>query len=333
MSNKNSNIYDVAKRAGISIATVSRVINTPDKVSSKTKDRVLSAMRELEFTPKAEARERAKKSIGKIGVIASNLKCLSFVHRLNGISTALNGTPYEIVIVPTKKDEDLGYYLSTAELKNNLDGIIVLSQKLENKTLKILKEISAHVVFVEFGERDFSSISIDNNYGGSLVASYLLDRGYRSFSILTEEESNLKLHPNQMRVTGFINQLIKKGINIPNDMIKYSSVDFDESVKVARELLKDIVRPQAIFATTDLLAAATLKAARELEISVPNELAIIGFDGTDTSNYLNLTTVDQSLEQSGKLAVELLLKRIKNPKDPIQNIYLPLKIIERGTVL
>lgn len=332
MSNKSANIYDVAQKAGISIATVSRVLNNPDKVSKKTKDIIFSVMKELGYTPKAEARARAKKDTGRIGVISTDLTYPSFIHRLRGISEALEGTPYELVIITMKDKKDIDYYLRSIELTEKLDGLIILSQKLNESTLNLLNELGVNVIFVEFGENNFSSIVVDNNLGGVLVADYLINKKYSSFSILTEEENNKNVHPNQMRVTGFMNRLKEKGASISTNMVFFGSDNLQYSIKVAEKILTKEVLPQAIFATTDLLAVAVIKAAKKLNILIPGQLGVIGFDGTNTSDYLDLTTVDQSLEESGRLAVELLLKKIKKPDDPVHNVILPLKIIERDTI-
>lgn len=332
MLKKNVNIYDVANKAGISIATVSRVLNNPEKVSTKTKDKVFSVMKELSFTPKAEARARAKKSAGRIGVITSDLTYPSFIHRLRGVSVALEGKPYELVIITMKDKKDIDYYLRSTNLTDKLDGVIILSQKLSESTTNLLDELDISVVFVEFGENNFSSIIVDNNYGGKLVADYLINKNYTTFSILTEEETDKKVRPNEMRVTGFIKQLAEKGTIIDSNMIYYGSEDINKSTQIAEKILTKEVIPQVIFATTDLLAVAVIKAAKRLNISIPHQLGVMGFDGTNTSDYMDITTVDQSLEESGKLAVELLLKKIKKPNDSVHNILLPLKIIERNTI-
>jgi len=165
-----------------------------------------------------------------------------------------------------------------------------------------------------------------------LVAEYLINKNYNTFALLTELEKNYKVHPNQIRVLGFINKLKEQGYEIDQKIIHYVQNDLEEAMESALNILKQKNRPQVIFATTDLLAVAVIKAARKLKISIPEKLGIIGFDGSNTSDFLDLTTVDQSLEESGKIAVELLMKRINNPEDPIQTIYLPLTIVERATI-
>ena len=329
---KTVTIYDVAAKAGISIATVSRVLNTPEKVSSGTKKKVFLVMKEMGFTPKAEARDRAKRHVGKIAVITPYFTYPSFSHRLRGISEALSGTAFELVIITLVNKNDIEYYLQSPGLRDRIDGFIFLSQKLNQSTLKIIKDLPLKSVFVEFGEETFSSVCIDNFYGGELVAEFLLDKGYTDFGILSEKEDYIKVHPNGLRVSGFLEKLGERDISVKDTNIRQTGNELKQAVAAAEQLLTSIDKPEVIFATTDLLAVAVIKAAKKHNISIPEDLGVIGFDGTNTSDYLDLTTVDQSLEESGRIAVELLMKRIKTPHNPIQKIYLPLSIIERDTI-
>lgn len=330
MTEKTATIYDVAEKAEISITTVSRVINYPDKVSSATKEKVLKVMEDLGFTPKAEARERARKHIGKIGVITPYFTYPSFVHRLWGISEALKGTAFELVIINLDEKSAIEDYIRSPGLKDRIDGFIILSQKLAESTLRIIDDLCLKVVFVEFGEDNYSSVCIDNYKGGEIVADFLLSRGYKSFGVLTEKENKIKVHPNMLRVSGFLSALKAQKITLPAHMIFNTGNNLDEAIETAEKMLKHNL-PEAVFATTDLLAVAVLKAARKMSIHIPADMGLIGFDGTSTSDYLDLTTVDQALEESGKLAVELLIKRINDNTGPVQTIFLPLTIIQRET--
>ncbi len=329
MTEKTATIYDVAEKAGISIATVSRVINKPEKVSPKTRDRVFEVMKETGFIPKAEARERARKHVGRIGVITPYFTYPSFVHRLRGISEALKGTSFELVIINLEEKDDFENYLRSPGLNNRIDGFIILSQKLNKSTLNIIEELNLKVVFVEFGEDNYSGICIDNYKGGQIVANFLLSKGYRTFAVLSENENEIKVHPNQLRVNGFLNVMNKRQISIEDKNIIYTGSNLENAMDSAALLLKN--KPEAVFATSDLLAVSVIKMAKKMHILIPEELGLIGFDGTDASEYLDMTTVDQSLNESGKLAVDLLMKRIQNSSATVQTIFLPLNIIERNT--
>lgn len=323
-------IYDIARKAGISIATVSRVLNKPDLVSKATREKVYSIMREADFIPRAEARDRARKHVGRIGVIAPNLTYPSFTHRLRGISGELKGDSWELVLLNLDEDEAIRAYLQSPDLKHRIDGFIFLSLKLNQQTLKIVKEIDIPAVFVEFGEENFSSVCTDNLKGGEMAAKFLLDRNFQSLGIITEKEDDDHVHPNQLRVTGFKNYFHQHQKGLKDIAITYGENSLEKTIEIAEKFLRQ-EHPEAVFATTDLLAVALRKAAVKLGLSIPGDLSLIGFDGTNTSEYVGLTTVDQYLEESGRLSAQLLMRRIKEPHSPIQNIYLPLKIIERET--
>ncbi|MGL1893872.1 MAG: LacI family transcriptional regulator [Spirochaetaceae bacterium] len=332
MSKKNSTIYDVANSAGISIATVSRVLNSPDVVSIKTKEKVYKAMESLGFTPKAEARDRAKRHIGRIGVISPHLTFPSFIHRLKGITTVIDGASFELSMITINDKNDIDQYLKSKELTHRLDGIIVLSMKLNRSTIELLKKLKIKTVFIEFGEEDFTSICVNNFKGGESVAEYLFKKNYTTFAVLTHFDVTQDEVPNKLRVDGFKSKLKELEIILDDNSIFYTTNDLNLAIEEATNILTQTKRPEVIFATTDLLAVAVIKSAKKLNINIPVDLGVIGFDGTTTSEYLDLTTVDQSLEDSGKMAAELLIKSLNEPEQPIQNIFLPLKIIERSTV-
>lgn len=323
-------IYDIAEESRTSIATVSRVINHPGKVSEKTRLRILEIMERRGFIPRAEARERARKEVGRIGVITPYFTHPSFVHRLRGISYALRGDSFELVIINLETQNEIETYLRTPGLSHRIDGLIILSRKFSQTTLKILLEQAIPAVFVEFGEDDFSSVCIDNVKGGRIAAEYLMKKGFRDFAVLTENESSIDVHPNMMRIQGFRQFLEENKLSLDECNIIYGSSSMKDTIESIGEYLNH-KQPEAIFATTDILAISFLKAARQKGIKIPQEIALIGFDGTNTADFMDLTTVDQSLEESGKLSVELLMKRIRKPNSPVQTIYLPLKVIERKT--
>jgi len=296
MLKKDSTIYDVAKSAGISIATVSRVLNNPDIVSTNP-----------------------------------HLTFPSFIHRLKGITTIIDGTSFELSMITINNKDDIDQYLKSKELTHRLDGIIVLSMKLNRSTIDLLKKLRIKTVFIEFGEEGFSSISIDNIKGGEIVADFLIQKSYNSFAVLTHNDATDDEFPNSMRVKGFCNRLSQNGYQLDDNNILYSSNNLKDAISKSIDILSKKDRPEVIFATTDLLAVAVIKAAKRLNIKIPEELGIIGFDGTTTSEYMDITTVDQSLEISGKMAAELLLKKLKKPELATQTTFLPLKIVERDT--
>lgn len=325
-------IYDVAERAGLSIATVSRVLNSPDKVNEATRARVMEAIDALGFVPKAEARARALQSTGRIGVLTPFFTAPSFVQRLRGVAAALVETHHELVIYTVESQESLKNYLSTLPLTASLDGLIVMSLAFDPAEARRLVDHGLQTVLIEFPQKLFSSVEIDDVAGGEMAVEYLLDKGHRRIAFLGDTDlPEYAIHPVSLRLVGYRKAMAAAGLAAPEHYIRLAPYSPEQARQVARELLALSDPPTAIFAATDLQAIGVLKAARELGLRVPNDLALIGFDDLDAADYVDLTTVRQPLDDSGRVAVELLLERIADPSRPLKHVQLALSIVERGT--
>ncbi|MEN9563313.1 MAG: hypothetical protein RIR73_1557, partial [Chloroflexota bacterium] len=181
---KTPTIYDVAELSGVSISTISRVLNSPDKVNPDTRQLVMSAIDRLGFVPKAEARARAMQSTNRIGVITPFFTAPSFVQRLRGVAGRLSRENYELVIYPVDSEEHLQGYLSSIPVMRNLDGLIIMSLAVESHDVKRLLSNHMETVLIEFSHEKLNSIVIDDFQGGRLVAEHLIKKGYKSFGFL-----------------------------------------------------------------------------------------------------------------------------------------------------
>jgi DNA-binding LacI/PurR family transcriptional regulator len=333
MPNKKApTIYDVAKHAGVSITTVSRMLNDPDKVNGETRERVMAAVDALGFVPKAEARARALRRTGRIGVISPFFTAPSFVQRLRGISEALSAKKFELVIYTVDSANHLKSFLSSLPLTGNLDGLIILSLPVDDANVRRLVEHGLPTVLVEFPHPSLSSVVIDDVMGGRIAARYLLDKGHRRIAFLGDTDlPEYSLHPVSQRLVGFRKALKEAGIELPNVLVRLAPYSQEQTRQVAAELLSLPQPPTAIFAATDFQALGVLKAARQLKIQVPEQLAVVGFDDLDLAEYSDLTTIRQHLDESGRLAVEILLAQIESPSRPTRHVKLPLTLIERQT--
>jgi LacI family transcriptional regulator len=159
MTNKKSTIYDVAKLSGISISTISRVLNTPDKVNPETRAKVLAAIDQLGFVPKAEARARALRQTGRIGVLTPFFTAPAFVQRLRGIAAALAKSNHELVVYTVDSSDHLQSYLASLSLTGNLDGLIVMSLNIGETEAQRLLDSGLQTVLIEFPHEQFNSVS------------------------------------------------------------------------------------------------------------------------------------------------------------------------------
>ena len=329
---KNPTIYDVAKRSGISISTISRVLNNPEKVNPETRAIVLDAIDKLGFVPKAEARARALSKTNRIGVITPFFTAPSFVQRLRGVASALAASNYELVIYTIDSSDRIQGYLSSIPFTGNLDGLIVMSLPSQKKDAQRLVEHGIETVLIEYSHPGLNCIEIDDFQGGQMAAEHLLGKGHQLIAFVGDEEPHdFEIHPAGMRLKGFQDAMKKARVNIPNEYIRLFANTQEYAMQAARELLSLPTPPTAIFAGADIQALNVLKVAREMGVKVPEQLAVIGFDDIDSAEYLDLTTIRQHLDESGRLAAEILLSRIGESNRPLQHIKLPLQLIERLT--
>jgi LacI family transcriptional regulator len=175
-------------------------------------------------------------------------------------------------------------------------------------------------------------VDIDNQEGGRLAARYLLGKGYRRPAVIGETgEPDYALHPAIGRLQGFREVCEAAGLELPDERIRLNPYAAETVAAEVDRLLELPVRPDAIFATSDLQAVAVLKTARKCGLSVPGDLAVLGFDNTDLADYLDLSTVDQSLDASGRIALELVLRHMEDATRPVQHVRLRMEVSERSS--
>jgi LacI family transcriptional regulator len=326
-------IYDVAELSGVSISTVSRVLNSSGRVNEATRQKVLTAIDQLDFIPKAEARARALKSTGRIGAITPFFTAPSFVQRLRGVAGALADSNYELVIYTVDSQERLSGYMATLPLTRGLDGLLVISLAVDPEDILRLLAHGLETVFIEFHSQKISSVEIDDYEGGRLAARCLLNKGHRRMAFLGDlDPPDYAIQPIGHRLRGFQSVLAEQGIPLPPDYIRSSPYIREDTIQAASQLLSLSERPTAIFAASDMQAIATIKVAGEMGLNIPRDLAVLGFDDIDMADYLGLTTIRQHLEDSGSIAAEMLLNRMVDTSRQVQHITLPLSLVERETV-
>ena len=333
MTSKKPTIYDVAKISGVSISTISRVLNAPNKVNSKTRERVMSAIDQVGFVPRAEARARAMQSTSRIGVLTPFFTAPSFVQRLRGIASALARTNYELVIYTVDSVDHLHAYIASIPIRQNLDGLIIISLAIDEKGAQRLHENHIDTVLIEASDPHLNSICIDDLHGGMLAARHLIDKGHKHIGFLGDIEppERYAIHPVKSRLAGFKRTLEDAGHSLPDRYIvraPYTQAGLQEATNSLLSLPRP---PTAIFAASDLQAAYIMKFARNMQLKVPEDLAIVGFDDIDLAELMDLTTIRQDLDGSGRLAVDILLSRMADPGRTLERVDLPLTLVDRET--
>ena len=223
-------------------------------------------------------------------------------------------------------------YLSSLPLTGNLNGLVVISLPITDADATRLIEHNLPTVLIEFPHPSINSVEIDDVEGGRMAAEYLIEKGHRRIAFLGDTNlPEYSIHPVSLRLKGFRQALSAAQIEVPEEFVRLAPYDQEQACMFAKELINMDNPPTAFFAATDYQALGILKAVRQLGLKIPEQIAVIGFDDLDMANYEDLTTVRQHLDESGRIAIEILLSHINDPDRLVQHITLPLKIIKRLT--
>ena len=332
-----SSIYEVAALAGVSIATVSRTMNQPHRVSEVTRSRVMEAVHKLDYTPDFEAAARARHHNDRVAVLAPLNTYPGFIQRLRGISLALEELQAEIVIFqidPEKlrNPQEIKFIDSLAS-SGRYDGLIIMSIAIADQELTRISETHFPTVLIETSDSRFPAFGINNQEGASQAVRHLIEKGYKNIGFVGFNPIlSYSINASKAREQGYIDTLLQNGRTVNPEHLLFVDYDIEDTYQKALKLLKNKNRPDALFCASDLNALGVLKAARELGLSVPGDLAVVGFDDIDVADYLGLTTIKQPLEGSGREAALLISRLIKDPtSNKPARIDLPLELIIRSS--
>ena len=303
-----SNIQDVALKANVSIATVSRVVNKSDhKVNPATRDKVLAAIQELDYRPNALAKGLLMKKTMTIGIIIPDISNPYYAEIVRGIQDVADRTGYAVMLHNTdRKQERIVRHIYLLREKS-VDGVIFCGGIISGyETLSILKELKERVVVVGRHEVDFPAVMVDNMGGATQAVQHLIDLGHRRIASISGPEGSSTATD---RLTGYRNALAQNGLSFDEGLVRRGTWSPESGYLLARELLQREERPTAIFCANDQMAFGVIKAARELRLAVPKDLAVVGFDNVPTGSYFDppLTTVEIPMYDIGAAAMKMLI--------------------------
>jgi LacI family transcriptional regulator len=317
---------DVARDAGVSQATVSRVLNKDRSVSPETRQRVLAAIERLGYRPNAIARGLVTSRSELVGVIVSDITNPFYPELLEAISERLAQLGLKMVLYNAWGQEE-GAFIRLL-LEQRVDGIIFTSALLDSGLVRQLADRGFPIVlanrYVDGVRCD--AVSTENESGAQLVAGHLLEFGHRRIAVVA---GHAKASTSRDRVRGFRAALRSAGVKLPRELLVRGEFRFDRAYEGTRQLLQLDAPPTAVFCVNDLMAFAALSAARHEGVGVPDELSIVGFDAIPMSSWdvFRLTTVRQPLGDMARASVDLLVNRIADPTRPYERIVFPSELI------
>ncbi|MEA1939954.1 MAG: LacI family DNA-binding transcriptional regulator [Candidatus Caldatribacteriota bacterium] len=334
---KKSTIYDVAKIAGVSPSTISRVMNTPEIVAEDTRQKVVSAVKELSYIPNMMAASMPKKRTNYIGLIIPDIINTFFSNLIRGIQDICEEHGYNVLVVNSDDSQKKeGRYLKLL-YSRRVDGVILTvagyrEKEFPKEELSLLKKMNIVLVDREINGLTTPIVKVNNFAGAYSAVKYLLTMGHKKIMYLAGIEGT---RTNQERRKGYLAALKKENINWKKEMAANFRLDtaYQKILCQWPILQNSDDLPTAIFAANDLMAIGALKAFSQLKVRIPKKVSIIGFDNIPFSDctYPPLTTIAQPTYLMGQKAVKILLKMI-NKKKIARPIEFKTKLIERGSV-
>lgn len=325
-------IQDVAVKVGVSVATVSRVLNNKSYVSDETREKVLLAIKKLDYEPNLLGRNLRRMETKMVLVMLPSISNPFFAKIVKGIEDLGHENGYNVMLCNTEKDkirEDI--YLNL--LKNRLaDGVIFMGSQIGKRELKKLGQNYSVVQCCECMDIDeLSSVTIDNSKAAYEIVSHLIKLGHKEIGMISCKNSNLST---KQRESGYKQALEFAGLMFNKELIKFGNYGYDSGKKAANEFIAMAKVPTAIFSISDIMAIGAIRNIKEAGFNVPKDISVVGFDNINYSYMCEpeLTTVSQRQYEQGCMAMKLLIRKIRGEQKEPEHVILEHEIIYRQSV-
>ncbi|MBI9050900.1 MAG: LacI family DNA-binding transcriptional regulator [Anaerolineaceae bacterium] len=331
--NHLTNIQQVAKIADVSVATVSRVINNSPKVSPKTREKVEGAIASINYVPNMLGRNLRTSASRSILVMVTNISNLFYMETVRGISEVAYENGYDILLSETH--EDLKRQTDClVKVKNRIvDGAIIIESTINDEFLLMLEQTNPVVQCASYSkDSTIPYVSVDNEKGGQLAAKLLIEKGHTRLAFVGTDDKALY---NRKRREGFLGGIEEAGLQADPDLFRNVALGFEGGKQIALEFIKLPDPPTAIFFVSDMQAIGAINGLIMAGYTIPQDMAIVGFDNIDMSSMIvpRLTTISQPMRHMGRESARMLIERIRGGNDTVsKNVIFQPEVVLRDTV-
>lgn len=328
-----STLRDVAKKAEVSITTVSRVINNPEKVRTDTRERVQKAMRLLDYKPSRVA-QRLRGTKGKsklLGLIIPDIQNPFYSNIVRGIEDVAYGNNYAVILCNSDENPSKERFYLNVLRSESVDGVILPPIHQYGKIVEEIIDSGIPVICVDrkFAKEPVDTVVINNERGAYSAVSHFIEKGHKQIAIIT---SISKFSTFQERQEGYCRALKENGIEFDKTLVREADTRSSEDARaITLDLLKSKNPPTALFVTNNLMSLGALKAIKELNFQIPNDISLIMFDDMPWATVISpsLTAVKQPGYEMGRRAGELFFQRVEDPEREIVEVKMDPKLIIR----
>ncbi|WP_209215495.1 ribose operon transcriptional repressor RbsR [Erwinia sp. QL-Z3] len=325
---------DVARLAGVSTSTVSHVINNNRFVSDAVREKVTTAISQLNYAPSALARSLKLNQTRTIGMLLTASSNPFYSEVVRGVERSCYERGYSLVLCNTDGDENRMNRSLETLLQKRVDGLLIMCTESHIPSVEILTRYpSIPSVMMDWSPFDGGSDIIQDNslLGGEMATRHLISRGYTRIACIAGPQDKT---PARLRLEGFHQAMKQAGLPVLPGYIVAGDLEFEGGYNAMNQLLALNPLPQAVFTSNDAMAVGVYHALYQAGLSVPQDIAVIGYDDIELARYMTppLTTIHQPKDELGELAIDTLLHRLAEPGGSQQLLVLTPELVERGSV-
>ncbi len=329
-----SGVVEIAKKAGVSPATVSRALRGMHHVNERTRKRIIEAAQLLDYPIRPDLLPRSEGGkTNTIGVIAPFLSRWYFSQALAGAEQALREAGLDLLLYNFAQVDARQRVFQQKKLVGKVDGLIVISLPPTEKEFEQILGLGIPVSLLGIADKRCSSVTVDDMKGAEAAANYLIEMGHRDIAIMAGQyERAFNFLVARERKDGFLKVLQESNIEFNPEFEMISDFDSHTAELAMDEFLRRKKLPTAIFCESDEMAFGVMKSLRKKGLRVPEDISIIGYDDHEFSDTVGLTTIAQPVQFLGQLAASQIMAKIEKPDSPTAQMKVPTSLIIRSSV-
>jgi DNA-binding LacI/PurR family transcriptional regulator len=325
-----ANMADVAREAGVSIATVSRALRGVPGVSQATRDRVERIAHELSYVISPEASALSTGSTGRVAIVVPHLDAWFYSAMLASMAPVLRAADLDMLVYQVEGQAQRAAFLRELPARRKADAVIITALPMALAEVERLDLLGVHVVVAGGSIRDHPHVQVDDLAAGRLAVQHLVDMGHRRIGMVrTSDTDGTTWSSDLLRVRAWRETLASAGLDAPDELLVTEAYGAGAGGRAMARLLALPDPPTAVFAYSDELAFAAMAQARSSGLRVPEDVSVVGVDGHPLGEQVGVTTVDQDVAGQGRLAAEMAVRLLSG--EQVRDVDVPVRLVQRGS--
>lgn len=322
---------DVAVRAGVSIATVSRALRDVPGVGGETRERVKQIARELSYVVSPEASRLAGGATGRIGVVVPRIGIWFYAEMLSSIEATLRTAELDVLIYQVQDEQERARFFQELPARRKVDAVILIALPLLQEELDRLDLLGVDVVVAGGRVHDFPHVEIDDHAVAVTAVEHLMGLGHERIAMIRTVHVDERHWPAAERSRGYEDVLAAAGLSVRPEYVVSVPYTIDAGRHAAEQLLALDEPPTAVFAFSDEIAVGVIEAARRAKVDVPEQLSVIGVDDHPLAEVLGITTVRQDIAEQGRLSAQMALDLVLGKDIGARAVVVPHELVVRSS--